>query len=557
MHSALGALAALVLAGNATSSHGAIATAHLSASQAGAEAMRRGGNAVDAAVAAAFTLSVVEQYSSGIGGGGFALVYVAKEKKVHVLDFREIAPKAATAGMYVKDGKPRQDLSRDGPLAIAVPGAVKGYAELVRRFGKRPLAEATAAGEKIAAEGYWVTRSFHHAAKERLAELRADPEAAKLFLVAGDNGEKAAPEPGHKLVQKDLAATLHAIGKDGADAFYKGPIAERMVKGVRSRGGILTLEDLAGYQVRDREPIAGQYRGWKIVTMPPPSSGGVTLLALLNVLELEDAKAGGYHPEKFLHVMIEAEKRIFAKRETLFGDPLFAPEVKQATLEMISPAFAKALRGQIGEKATPATEIESPAESPDTTHISVVDGEGNAVALTTTVNYPFGACVVAPGTGVVLNDEMDDFAIAPGVPNAYGLRGGKANAPAPGKTPLSSMTPTFLFDKEGRVRLAIGAPGGSTIPTTVAQAIVNIVDYDMRIDRAIAAPRIHHQLHPDHVRVEPAGLEAATVKALEARGHVIHYSDKTWGNAQAVFVEKNGYREAASDPRGEGQGATP
>jgi gamma-glutamyltranspeptidase/glutathione hydrolase len=553
MPTVLGALAALLLNTSAISAKGAIATAHPLASEAGAAVLRAGGNAADAAVAAAFAVGVLEPQSSGIGGGGFALVYLAKEERVHVLDFREVAPAAATPTMFVKDGQPRPELSLTGPLSVAVPGAVRGYAELARRFGKKPLRALTAPAERLAGGGVPVSRSFLWAAQERFEMLKADPEASRTFLFRGADGAIRPPRPGDRLVQKDLAATLRAIGRQGADAFYRGPIARKMVDAVRSRGGILTAEDLSGYAVRDRQPLHGHYRGHRVVTMPLPSAGGAILLGLLHALEPEDPRAGGYRPERFLHVMVEAEKRLFARRAALLGDPAHVPGADAAAREMTTPAFASALRAQIGERATPSTQIAIPREQPNTTHISVVDGEGNAVALTTTVNYLFGSGIVAPGTGVLLNDEMDDFDIAPGVPNAYGLRGSDKNAPAPGKTPLSSMSPTIVFDVEGRVRWVLGAPGGSTIPTTVAQAIVNLVDNGMAIDQALAAPRIHHQLFPDAVRVEPNGLDAATVQALGARGHTVRFSERHWGNAQGVAVlPESGWREAASDPRYDG-----
>ena len=555
-------LTALLLATSVASPRGAVATAHPLASEAGASILRRGGNAVDAAVAAAFALGVVRPASCGLGGGGFALVYVAKEKKTYVLDFREVGPAGATAEMYIKDGKPRTDLSQDGPLAIAVPGAVRGYAELARRFGTRPLAQLTSPAELIAARGYAVSKKHAAYARERLECLSADPEAARIFTVRdeADPARRRAPKPGERLVQKDLARTLHTIGEKGESPFYRGAIARRIVETVQAGGGVLTLADLLAYRVRERTPLVGSYRGWRLVTMPPPSSGGVIVLGLLNVLEREaprgDPPPSGYRPEKFLHVMIEAEKRLYAMREKL-GDPDFNPGVLALTAEMVSKDFAGTLRGQIGEQAAPVASLAIKAESHQTSHLSVIDEEGNAVALTTTINYSFGSCVVAKGTGILLNNQMDDFAIAPGVPNTYGVRGGAENAPGPGKVPLSSMAPTFVFDPDGGLRLAIGSPGGSTIPTTVAQAIVHFIDDKMGVDQALAAPRLHHQLFPDEVRVDENGLEAATAAALRARGHVFKFTEG-WGDAQAVSLDpQTGLREAASDPRGDGAGAVP
>src|SRR5438445_495301 len=441
---------ALLLAFPAVSPRGAVAAAHPLAAEAGASMLRRGGNAVDAAVAAAFALSVVEPVSSGLGGGGFALVYTARDRQVHVLDFREVGP----------------------------------------------------------------------------------------------------------------------IGERGPDAFYRGRVARSIVDSLASRGGIVSLDDLARVQVRERRPLESTYRGHRIVTMPLPSSGGFIVSALLNVLEREQPRAGGYRPERFLHAMIETEKRLSAVRQRL-GDPAFNPGVEERVRQMVGKDFAGDLWRQIGEQATPAAEVVAHPEH-GTTHVSAIDEEGNAVALSTTVNDAFGSCIVAKGAGFLLNDEMDDFAVAPGVPNAYGVRGDVENAPGPGKVPLSSMAPTFVFGLDGELLLAIGSSGGATIPTTVAQAIVHLVDDGMAVDRAIAQPRLHHNLFPDLVRVEPSGLEAATARALEQRGHKLQFGgepfqehgpgffDTLWGKACAVQVDPDTrWRIAACDPRNEGGGAIP
>ncbi len=550
------ALLALALSSTAASPRGAIATAHPLASEIGAAMLRTGGNAADAAVAAAFALSVVENQSSGIGGGGFALVWDAKERKVHALDFREVAPGRARPDMFLKDGAPQPKRSLDGGLAVAVPGAVRGYAELARRFGTKPLGELVSPAAALADKGFRVGRPYAEAAALRRECLAADRAAAQEFLGKRSGGKPAPFLPGTVLVRRDLARTLRAIGRGGADAFYRGALAQKIVEAVRARGGVLSAEDLARYAVRERSPLEGRYRDRKVVSFPPPSSGGAILIALLQALEGEDPRAGGYRPEKFLHAMIELEKRLYARRADL-ADPAFAPSVAKVVEEMLAPAAAAALRAQVGERSTPAAEIPV-RESPHTTHISVVDAEGNAVAMTTTVNYYFGSCVVVPGTGILLDDEMDDFDAAPGVANAYGLAGKGLNAPQPGKVPLSSMAPTFLFDAKDRLELVVGTPGGSTIPTTVAQVIVHWVDDGMRIDEALGAPRLHHQLQPDVVMVEPNGLEAATAQALEARGHVLRAPPRPLGNAQAVRIEwETGLREAASDPRFEGAPAVP
>jgi gamma-glutamyltranspeptidase/glutathione hydrolase len=553
----LAALLAVALSVTAASPRGAIATAHPLASGAGAAVLRAGGNAADAAVAAAFALSVVENQSSGIGGGGFALVYDAKAREVHALDFREIAPARARPDMFVAGGAPQPRRSLDGGLAVAVPGAVRGYAEIARRFGTKPLQELVGPAAVLAEKGFHVGRPYAEAAALRLGCLAADRAAAREFLGKGPDGKPAAYLPGALLVRRDLAATLRAIGRGGPDAFYRGALAQRIVEAVRARGGVLSLDDLARYAVRERRPLEGRYRGRRIVSFPPPSAGGAIAIALLQALEGEAPRAGGYRPERFLHAMIEIEKRLYARRDGL-ADPAFAPEVGSRVEELVSPAAAAALRAAVGERAATADEAAPAREAPQTSHVSVVDADGNAVAITTTVNYPFGSCVVVPGTGILLNDEMDDFEVAPGVPNAYGLAGKGLNAPQPGKAPLSSMAPTFLFDAQDRLELVLGSPGGSTIPTTVAQVIVHWVDDRMRLDEALSAPRLHHQHLPDVVQVEPNGLEAATARALEARGHALRTTDRPIGNAQAVRIDwETGLREAASDPRFEGAAAVP
>jgi gamma-glutamyltranspeptidase / glutathione hydrolase len=559
---------ALLLAFPAVSARGAVAAAHPLAAEAGASMLRRGGNAVDAAVAAAFALSVVEPVSSGLGGGGFALVYTARDRQVHVLDFREVAPQAARPDMYMQNGQPRQDFANAGPLSVAVPSAVKGYAELARRFGKKSLAQLVSPAEQIALRGFQVNVQFAHVAEHRLDCLAADPEAARIFLRKGEDGEYEPKQPGDKLIQPDLARTLHAIGERGPDAFYRGRVARSIVDGLASRGGIVSLEDLARVQVRERRPLESTYRGYRIVTMPLPSSGGFILSALLNVLEREQPRAGGYRPERFLHAMIETEKRLYAVRQRL-GDPAFNPGVEERVRQMIGKDFAGDLWRQIGERATPAAEVVVHPEH-GTTHLSAIDEEGNAVSLSTTVNDAFGACIVAKGAGFLLNDEMDDFAVAPGVPNAYGVMGDVENAPGPGKVPLSSMAPTFVFAPDGDLLLAIGSSGGASIPTTVAQAIVHLVDDGMAVDRAIEQPRLHHNLFPDVVRVEPNGLEAATARALEQRGHKLQFGgepfqehgpgffDTLWGKACGVQVDPDTHwRIAACDPRNDGGGAIP
>ncbi len=545
----------LLLGATSASPRGGVASAHPLASQAAAEVLRQGGNAADAAVAAALVLSVVEPESSGLGGGGFALVHLAREGRTVALDFREVAPAAARPDMFAgprDEGAPSPSL--DGGSAVAVPGAVKGYAELARRFGTLPLARLAEPAARIAERGFPVGLHFTGAAQDRLACLAARPAAARAFLVAGPDGKPAAPAPGHRLRQPDLARTLRRLGRD-PEAFYRGALASAMVAAVRAEGGALTLADLAAYRVRERAPLTGTYRGHRIASMPLPSSGGAIVVGLLQALERAEPPPAGYRPERFLHAMVELEKQLYARR-ALLGDPAFVPGAAAEVEAMTSPEGAAALAAAVGPRAAVLEAPPPPRESSQTSHLSVVDGAGNAVSLTTTVNYRFGSCVVVPGAGFVLNDEMDDFDAAPGVANVFGAVGTGANAPAPGKVPLSSMAPTLVFDPDGRLWLAVGSPGGTTIPTTVAQVISHLVDEGMSLSQAVSTPRLHHQWRPDALQVEPGGLEAETARALEARGHALRWRQR-WANPQAVRVAPGGWIEAASDASGDGAPAAP
>ncbi len=554
-------LLSLCLSFAAVSRQGAVATPHPLASEVGAEVLRRGGSAADAAVAAALALSVVENQSSGIGGGGFALVWVAREQRVHVLDFREVAPAAASRDMFLRDGKAVPRLSRQGGLAVAVPGAVKGYAALARRFGRLPLARLAEPAARLAERGFAARPRLARAAAEERACLEGDPAAAREFLLPGADGARRPPAPDERLTRADLARTLRSLGGD-PERFYRGRLAERIAGAVRARGGILSAADLAAYRVRERDPLWGSYRGRRVATMPLPSAGGAVLLGLLQALEGEEPRAGGYRPVRFLHAFAEIEKRLFAARAGLLGDPDFVPGAEAAVRDLVSPERAAALRALVGERATPSAGIPAAgAGSPGgshTSHLSVIDAEGNAVSMTTTVNTLFGACLLVPGTGILLNSQMDDFDAAPGAPNAYELVGTGANAVAPGKVPLSSMAPTLLFDAEGRLLLAVGSPGGSTIPSTVAQVILRLVDDRMPLAEALGAPRIHHQWMPDAIQAEPQALDAATAAALEALGHEVRHRHAPFGNPQAVSLDPaTGMRTGASEPRFDGLPAVP
>ena len=537
----------------AVSPRAAVATAHPLASEAAADVLRAGGNAADAAVAAAFALSVVEPESSGIGGGGVALVYLAREGKVHAIDFREVAPRAARPDMFLRDGKPVPRLSRCGGLSVGVPGAVKGYAEIAARFGRKPLSRLVAPAARLAEDGVPIGLHYRNAVEAALPCLAEDAAARALYLPPG--GLAQAPVPGWRLVQRDLARTLRQIGRD-PESFYSGALAARIAAAARTRGGDLDAEDLRAYRTREREVLWGSYRGHPVAAFPLPSAGGAILLGLLHVLELE--APAGYGSERLLHLFVEAEKRLFARRSGALGDPDRVPAALSEARDMASAEWARAVHDSIGERATPSEALALPPAPGHTSQVSVVDDEGNAVSLTTTVNLPFGSGVAVPGTGILLNDEMDDFDAAAGAPNAFGLEGSGANLPEPGKRPLSSMAPTLVFGPNGRLLLALGSPGGSTIPATVAWTILHLVDDGMPLDQALGTPRIHHQWKPDVVVAEPFALDVATRRALEARGHVVADAPRPFGNPQAVRVDpETGWREAASEPRYEGRPAVP
>ena len=542
---------------------GAVATAQPAATHAALEVLRQGGNAVDAAVAAAATVGVVGPWNSGLGGGGFALVHDPKGGD-YVLDFREVAPKAATRDMYLRDGKVDPGLSLDGALSVAVPGAAKGYLELHRKGGRLPLSKVLAPAIRAAKAGFVVTPAYLDRATERLDCLAKDPEAARIFLVKGKDGAPAVPPAGTLLKQPDLARTLETLAREGDAPFYGGRLARSIAATAQAQGGVLTLADLAAYRTRTRAPLEGTYRGHRVLTMPPPSSGGIIVLQALGVLERAGATGLVGKDPRVVHLFIEGLRRAFLDRLRFLGDPDFSdvPTARLVSREHLDALYASIDPRRASKSAAlvaaagagPAADAGT-RDRPHTTHLSVVDKDGGAVALTTTLNYSFGSCVVAKGTGVLLNDQMDDFAAAPNTPNAYGLVQGEANSIAPGKVPLSSMAPTLVFQKDAptQVRLVVGSPGGSTIPTTVAQVISHVVDGRLDAATAVAQGRVHHQLLPDELRVDPTGLDASTVAALEALGHVVKRRDGTWGDPMAVAVDPvTQLRSAGANPEGEG-----
>lgn len=515
--------------------------------------MQQGGNAVDAAVATTLAISVVEPFSAGIGGGGFLLLHQGQTGDIKALDFREQAPLAATRDMFVDvSGKTRRNASTDGHLAVAVPGTIAGLAEVHQRYGKLPWKTVVAPAIGLAANGFEVGPHFVRAFEARRAVLQQNSAAWKAFTRQGQPYRV-----GDRLIQTDLAKTLRAIAQNPRN-FYQGTTAQAIAQDMQQQGGLITQKDLQTYRPTWRAPLCGSFRQYQVCSMPPPSSGGVHLLQILNIVgDTNFCNLGWRHPDA-LHLLTEAMKIAYADRATHLGDPDF---VAVPVAALTSPTYAAQRRREISlRQARPSKEVKAadPAmlkrlqakESEDTSHLNVVDADRNAVSLTFTVNTGFGAGVVTPGTGILLNNEMDDFASAPNTPNAYGLVGSEANAIAPGKIPLSSMTPTIVTE-QGKLRLATGSPGGSRIITTVLQILINVLEYEMDVSAAVAAPRMHHQWLPDQLFVERWGLDVATIKDLQQRGHQLQIA-APWGNASAIAVTKDGSLEGAADPRGGG-----
>ena len=534
---------------------GMVVSAHPLATQAGLSMLQQGGNAVDAAVATTFAISVVEPFSAGLGGGGFLLMYQAKSNEIKALDFRERAPLNATKTMYLDNqGNVRPNASTNGYLAVATPGTIAGLYEVHRKYGRLPWKTVIAPAIQLAETGLPVSWRFVSATKTRLPTLLKNPDAQKIFT---HNGKIY--QIGERLVQPELAATLRSVSQNPQD-FYTGTIATAIAADMAANSGLITQKDLQQYRPTWRDPVCGDFRKARVCSMPPPSSGGVHLLQILNIIGDTDLKTLGWHSPDALHLLIESMRIAYADRATYLGDPDF---IKVPVKALISPVYAQKRRQEINpQKATPSSQVKAvdPAvlqrltkESIETSHLTVVDRDRNAVSLTFTVNLGFGAGVVAKGTGIVLNNEMDDFAIAPNTPNAFGLVGGTANAIAPNKIPLSSMTPTIITEN-GRLRLAVGSPGGSTIITTVLQIVLNVLVYDMDVRKAVAAPRVHHQWLPDRLNVESWGLDTLTIADLKRRGHQIE-ERPSWGNANAIVVMPDGSLEGAADPRGEGVAA--
>lgn len=532
---------------SSTPSQAAIASAHPLATQAGMEILNQGGNAFDAAIAVAASLGVVEPYSAGIGGGGFWLIHDAKADKNIFIDAREKAPAAAHADLYLKeDGSVNRDAAVNGALAAGIPGQAAAFVHLAEHYGQLPLKKTLAAAIQQANEGFPVYEHYQKLMSYRLKAIKRYPESAKTFL---DN-EQNIPEIGYRIKQPDLAWTLQQLADKGFDGFYKGESARRLVAGVQAANGIWTLEDLASYNIIERQPIEMAYKGHKIVSAPPPSSGGIAIAAMLNMLSQYDLSA--LNNADKTHLIVETMRRAYKDRAEFLGDPDF---VDVPTEELISLERAKTYTASIDmNKATSSLSLKGPKniqEGFHTTHFSVIDKAGNRVSATLSINLPFGSAFTVPNTGVVLNNEMDDFSAKPGEPNAYGLVGNAANAIAPNKRPLSSMTPSFV-ESDDAVAL-IGTPGGSRIITMVMLGMLEHFD-QQPVNDWVGRSRFHHQYLPDVIQHEPNTFSAAEVNALESKGHKLKNIGREYGNMQAILWDKKtGEVTAASDPRAFGE----
>ena len=522
-----------------------VATSHHKATEVALEVLKDGGNAVDAAVTAGFALAVTQPRSGNIGGGGFMLVAPGDGGPVKAIDYRETAPAAATRTMFQdSDGNAVPQRSRFSHLASGVPGAVAGFALALEEYGTITLAEALAPAIALARDVFEVPHRFTEGLEQARDRLTPWPATRATFY----REDGSAPQPGEVFRQPELAATLQRIADHGIEDFYEGETARLIVDEMERGGGLITLEDLAGYKPVIREPVQGRYRGHKVFSMSPPSSGGTHIVQILNILEGYPMGDYGHNSAQTIHLMAEAMKRAYADRSEYLGDTDF---VEVPLKGLTSKAYAEHLRNGIDRyKATPSEQIApgkpQPYESNETTHFSIVDQWGNAVSNTYTINFSYGSGITVAGAGFLLNNEMDDFSAKPGVPNAYGLIGGEANRIEPGKRMLSSMSPTILR-KDGRNVLVTGSPGGSRIITTTLQVIMNVVDHGLNIQSAVSAPRIHHQWLPDEIRIEQ-GISPDTIDLLESMGHTVR-TRAAMGAIQSIQVDDDGQLWGAGDPR--------
>jgi gamma-glutamyltranspeptidase/glutathione hydrolase len=526
--------------------HGMVVSQDALATGVGLDILKRGGNAVDAAVAVGFALAVTLPQAGNLGGGGFMLVHLANPDKTLVIDYREAAPADTTSDVFLDaNGNAVPAKSRSSGLGVGVPGTVAGLALAHRKYGsgKFSLADLTMPAIALAREGLSVGGGLADSLQSSTRRLTHWPSTAAIFF----HPDQSALTQGERLIQGDLAQTLDRIGREGERGFYEGPVAEKLIASVQAAGGHMSLEDLQSYQAIEREPLHGTYRGYDVVSVPPPSSGGVHIIELLNILEGFPLAQQGANSAATITDLAEAMKLAYADRAEYLGDPAFSSIPVSG---LISKTYAGKLRAEIVPgHATPSATIKPldplPYESPQTTHFAVVDQDGNAVSNTYTLNFSYGLGLVADGTGVLLNNELDDFAAKPGAPNAYGLVGGAANAPGPRKRPLSSMAPTMVFDKNGLV-LVTGSPGGSRIITIVLEILLNTLDFGMNLAEATEAPRIHHQGLPDELQLEP-GISQDTIHLLEAEGYKIALKE-AWGSAQSI-ARVNNLLIGAADPR--------
>ncbi len=523
---------------------GMVVTSHFLATRSAVDVLEKGGNAVDAAVTAAFSLAVTQPRSGNIGGGGFMLISSEQEDEVVAIDYREKAPGKASRDMFLdKEGNADSTLSRYSHLAAGVPGTVAGLGLALERYGTISLREAMAPAIKLAEEGFVVTPRFSDGLKDKEEMLKKWPSSAEIFYKPdGDYYE-----PGDLFVQKDLAATLKRIAEDGVREFYQGKTAELLVAEMAAHGGLITMEDMKNYAPVIREPVHGTYRGFDIYSMSPPSSGGTHIVQILNILEGYPIAQYGHNSARTIHLMAESMKRAYADRSFYLGDEDF---VTVPLKGLTSKDYAAQIRGKINvDKATPSSTIAPgkvlPFESDETTHFSIVDKYGNAVSNTYTINFSYGSGILVEGAGFLLNNEMDDFSAKPGVPNAYGLIGGEANKIEPGKRMLSSMSPTIV-KQQGKNFLVTGSPGGSRIITTTLQVIMNVIDHGLNIQSAVAAPRIHHQWLPDVLRIEE-GISIDTINILKEMGHTIEQRS-AMGAIQSIMI-KDGMMYGGADPR--------
>jgi gamma-glutamyltranspeptidase / glutathione hydrolase len=530
--------------------HGMVVTQEAEASRVGLDILKRGGNAVDAAVAVGFALAVTLPRAGNIGGGGFMLIHRADRDQTIAIDYRETAPAATTKDVFLDaNGAADPFKSRYSGLAIGVPGTVAGLDLAWRKYGsgRFSFAELVAPAIALARQGLAVDDDVADSLPLAAQALASHPSSARIYLRADGSVKQA----GDHIALDDLAATLEAIAANGAAGFYSGPVAQKIVAAAQAAGGRMTMADLANYRAVERQPVSGNYRGYTVVSMPPPSSGGAHIIEILNILEGFPLAEQGLNSAAALHEMAEAEKLAYADRAAWLGDPDF---VKIPLAGLTSKAYAEHLRSLISpDRARPATDIRPGEpdryESDQTTHFSIVDNDGDAVANTYTLNLPYGSGLVADGAGVLLNNELDDFAAKPGAANAYGLLGGDANAPGPMKRPLSSMSPTLVF-KDGKLMMATGSPGGSHIITTVVQIIVNVIDHGLNVAEAENAPRAHDQLFPDELRIE-RGISPDTIRLLEAMGHKVVVRE-AMGSANTIVRAPDGELEGASDLRQRG-----